>query len=102
MYQEPVTFIVPAGMSPMRRKVIKKFEALEKQAKTRERITWKTLTDFYVKTHKDWENQSELVDQHTGGEEFIERWWSGFFIPRFNDLRKAKLAQGRRLAGHGR
>jgi len=102
MYQEPVTFIVPAGMTNMRKRVARQFKRLEKQVVTGRRVTWKVLDTFFNSTFRDWKIQNSAVDQHTGGKEFIERWWHAYFVPRFNALERAKLAQGRRLAGHGR
>ncbi len=98
MLHEPVTLIVPSRMGDMRKRVTRKFNKLEKQVKTRERVTWKVLNDFFERTHKDWKIQNQSVDQHTGGEEFVERWWSDYFEPRFIALEDAKQAQGKRLA----
>ncbi|KKR23855.1 MAG: hypothetical protein UT53_C0005G0001 [Candidatus Yanofskybacteria bacterium GW2011_GWD2_39_48] len=98
MYQEPVTFIVPARMNGLRKRVILAFNKLERQVKTEEIITDETMIYFFDRTYVDWKNQLELVDQHTGGEEFVERWWHSFFLPRFVALGKSRVAQAGRLA----
>ncbi|HAU07732.1 MAG: hypothetical protein UW46_C0004G0023 [Candidatus Yanofskybacteria bacterium GW2011_GWF1_44_227] len=98
MFQEPVTFIVPTRMSGLRKKVQRIFSRLEKQVKTEEIIADKTMIHFFDRTHADWKNQWEMVDQHTGGEEFVERWWHDFFVPRFKALGRARVAQARRLS----
>ena len=99
MFREPVTFIAPTRMTDMRKHVARKFKRLEKMVGTSKRITWKMLNEFFDITHREWANQQSAVDQHTGGEEFVERWWYDYFVPRFNVLKDAKRAQGKRLAG---
>jgi len=89
-------------MWELRKRTKKRFEQLEKMVKTSKRVNWFDLDKFFMDTRRDWNIQWQGVDQHTGGEEFVERWWHDYFVPRFDALKKAKVAQDRRMRRHAK
>lgn len=98
MWTEPVTIMVPAIMGELRQKTKVTFAKLERQAKTSKLVSLEELDTFFSYVRTNFIRIDALIDQHTGGEEFMRRWWGDFFIPRFTALERAREAQRKRLA----